>query len=150
MNNSLFFPQRFRLRPIFAQTGIKNKPTSRTLYESIIDGPIFCSDSFNAWKLRNVILTHKKTWDYLIRSSLILLWLILPDLTTETYSQPWYTSEMEHHQKLVTGFQPLPISTKISISDVWHGSEYASVLWVGLIDVQQSEKIKFHVVLCKT
>ena len=43
---------------------------------------------------------------------------------------------MELLVKIVNGFQPLPISAKSSILDVWHGSEYGSVLWAGLIDVQ--------------
>ena len=54
----------------------------------------------------------------------------------ETYSEPWYTSKMELHVKLVSGFQPLHISAKSTILDIWHGSEYASILWAGLIDVQ--------------
>ena len=40
----------------------------------------------------------------------------------------------------MNGFQQLPISRKSSISDVSRGSEYAFVLWSGLIDLQQQEK----------
>ena len=61
---------------------------------------------------------------------------------TETYLEPWYTYKMELPVKLANGFQPLPISTKISILDIWHGSGYVSVLWAGLIDVQLLKKKK--------
>ena len=53
----------------------------------------------------------------------------------ERHSDPWYTSKMEILVTLVKCFQVLPISAKRSILDIWHGSEYASVLWAGLIDV---------------
>ena len=49
--------------------------------------------------------------------------------------------------KLVNGFQLLPISAKSSILDIWHGSEYASTLWAGLMDVQLPEK---NQILCGT
>ena len=58
----------------------------------------------------------------------------------ETYSEPWYTSKMELLVKIVNSFQPLPISPKSSILDIWQGSEYASILWAGLIDVQLTEE----------
>ena len=85
---------------------------------------------------------HKKTWDYLTRSCLILLLLILSDLMPKTYSEPWYKSKMELLVKLVNAFQPFPISAKSSILDVWYGSEYACVLSAGLIDFQLPKKKK--------
>ena len=44
----------------------------------------------------------------------------------ETYSEPCYKFKMELFVKLVNGFQPLPISAKSSILDIWHGSEYVN------------------------
>ena len=42
--------------------------------------------------------------------------------------------------ELVNGFEPLPISARSSILDIWHGSGYGSVLWAGLIEAQLQEK----------
>ena len=47
-------------------------------------------------------------------------------LKSETYPEPWKTSEMELFAKIVNCFQPLTISVKSSISNVWQGSEYTS------------------------
>ena len=44
------------------------------------------------------------------------------------YSEPCQISEMELFAKIVHGFQSLFIFAKSSISDVWHGSEYAPEL----------------------
>ena len=62
------------------------------------------------------------------------------DVMTETYSEPWYTSKMKLFVKLVNSFQPLPISAKNYVLDIWHGSGYVSILWAGLTDVQLLEK----------
>ena len=44
----------------------------------------------------------------------------------EAYWEPCYTSKMELFSEIVNGFQPLTISTKSSVLDVWQGSEYVS------------------------
>ena len=46
----------------------------------------------------------------------------------EAYSEPSQTCKINILAKTVTSFQPLTILTKNSISDVWPGSKYASVM----------------------
>ena len=42
---------------------------------------------------------------------------------SETYLLPYQTSKMERFKKVVIGWQQLNHFRKISISDVWQGSE---------------------------
>ena len=63
----------------------------------------------------------------------------------QAYSEPCCTSKMELFVKIVNGFEPLPISRKSSILDVWRGSEYAFVLRSGL----RKEKCLELCVFCK-
>ena len=122
INNSLFFPQRFRLWPVFVKIGIMNKPTSRaTMCPLLMDQ---CFAPIPKQILSDLIWFYYY-WFYLI------LWQI--------YSEPWHTltypdiSKMELLVKLVNGFQPLPISAKSSMLDNWHDFEKAFVSWARLI-----------------
>ena len=68
----------------------------------------------------------------------------------QTYSELCYITKKELFIKIVNGFQPLPISGKSSILDVWHNYKYAFVLWFELRKENFTKKKSLELgVFCK-
>ena len=55
---------------------------------------------------------------------------------TQSYSEPYQTSKMEHFAKIVNGWKPFTTFAKHSILDVSQGSEYATntLMYIFLIN----------------
>ena len=48
--------------------------------------------------------------------------------TEKAYKEPYQASKMKRLVKIVNGWNPLSITAKHSISDVWQDSEYVSAV----------------------
>ena len=86
---------------------------------------------YENWESMTQIIYRIYEWSFVfLKLNSVILLVIKWDICTaaEAYSEPSHTSKMELFAIIVKGFQPLNSFAKISIIDVWLGSQYTFAL----------------------